>query len=246
MIDVYTVPISKAQFRQLPKEVRAIIFVSGHVMNQIGVLMKLTRFSLSRDPEIPIEGVASATQTQIILRCFVGVLVEACAYFEDRGETIERYLDDMHEEGRAAYLKIKESFDHKSLLRLIRHNYLYHYPNDKNVERAFNAVPEDQPWEWYFSTANTNTLYFSCELVLGRGLMNMTKEPTEGAAFGVIMAQTKELVNLMQDFLMRLIEVIGTRHLGNDIFKPQERTTIANAPVLGEFWLPFFAENPTV
>jgi hypothetical protein len=95
MIDVYTVPISKAQFRQLPKEVRAIIFVSGHVMNQIGVLMKLTRFSLSRDPEIPIEGVASATQTQIILRCLVGVLVEACAYFEDRGETIERPLTSM-------------------------------------------------------------------------------------------------------------------------------------------------------
>jgi hypothetical protein len=149
----------------------------------------------------------------------------------------------MHQEGRIAYQKIKDSFGEKSLLRIIRHNYLYHYPNDKNMEKAFDAVPEDEPWEWYFSTANTNTLYFSCDLVLAYGLMNATKEPTPLGAFGVVMTKTMELANTMPDFLMRLIEVIGTRYLGEEVFKAQGCMTISNAPNLSSFWIPFFAET---
>src|SRR5580704_12395070 len=106
-----------------------------------------------------------------------------------------------------------------ALLRLIRHSYLYHYPNDKNVERAFEATPADEPWEWYFSQTNTNSFYFSSELVLGYGLMRATGEPTTIGAFGVVMTKATEIANTMPDFLMRLIEAIMTRHLGPDIFR---------------------------
>jgi hypothetical protein len=242
MVDVFTVPISKAQFRQFPDEERALVFVCGHILNQISVFMKLIRFSTNHDPPNPVEEKVSGMQSQIILRCLMAVLSEACVYFEKRHVIIDKYLSDMHKEGRDAYDKIKPFYDKKSLLRLIRNNYLYHYPNDKNVQRAFDAIPEDEPWEWYFSTANTNSLYFSCELVLGYGLMNATGEPTPLGAFGVVMTKTMEIANTMPDFLMRLIEVIGVRYLGKDIFKPQARTTINDAPTLGGFWLPFFAE----
>ena len=242
MIEVFTVPISKAQFRQLPQEERAIVFVCGHILNQISVFMKLVKFSTNHDPTNPVEEKVSGMQSQIILRFLMGILSEACIYFKKRQTLIEAYLPDMHQGGRDAYDKIRPSFDKKSLLRLVRNNYLYHYPNEKNVQKAFDAIPEDEPWEWYFSAANTNSLYYSCELVLGEGLMNATGEPTPLGAFGVLMAKTMELANTMPDFLMRLIEVIGVRYLGKGIFKPQARTTVGNAPTLGEFWLPFFAE----
>jgi hypothetical protein len=54
----------------------------------------------------------------------------------------------MHEEGKVAYEMVKTGFDKKGFLRLLRNNYLYHYPNDKNMEKAFKATPEDEPWEW--------------------------------------------------------------------------------------------------
>jgi hypothetical protein len=130
-----------------------------------------------------------------------------------------------------------------ALLRLIRHSYLYHYPNDKNVERAFEATPADEPWEWYFSQTNTNSFYFSSELVLGYGLMRATGEPTTIGAFGVVMTKATEIANTMPDFLMRLIEAIMTRHLGPDIFRPQPGVTITDAPALDEFWVPFFAKT---
>ena len=84
MVDVYTVPISKAQFRKLPKEERALVLVSGHMLNQISVLWKLVRFSTNRDRQVPIEGRVSAAQSQIILRCLLGTLAEGCVYFSEK------------------------------------------------------------------------------------------------------------------------------------------------------------------
>ena len=241
-ITVYRVPISKDQFRKLPREERALVFISGHILNQISVYMKLVRFSTSKDPNDPIQTNVSGMQSQLILRSLIGVLAEACVYLEGRQALIESYLPLMHSEGQEAYKKLKPHFEPKSLLRLIRHNYLYHYPNDKNAEKAFEAIPDDEPWEWYFSRTNTNSFYFSSELVLGYGLMKATKEPTMMGAFGVVMASAMALADTMPDVLMRLIEAILVRHLGKDILKPQPGTTIRDAPVLGEFWIPFFAE----
>ena len=202
-------------------------------------LLKMCQSSASD----PIEALASAMQSQLILRCLIGVLAEASVFLEQRRVLVEKYLPNMHIEGRDAYTKVRKSFNKKDLLRLIRHNYLYHYPNPKLVEKAFESIPDDEPWEWYFSQSNTNSLYLSCELVMGYGLMTETREPTSLGAFGVVMAKAMERANEMPDFLMRLIEVITVQFLGKDVFKPQPATTIADAPALGEFWVPFFVES---
>jgi hypothetical protein len=167
-----------------------MVFVCCHIRNQIGVRVKLVLFSTNHDPEDSVEGSASGTQSQIILRFLIAVLSEACVYFEDRKDLIEQYLPLIHEDGREAYAKVQEFFDKKGLLRMIRNNYLYHYPNDKNVEKAFEAIPEDDPWEWYISHANTNSLYLSSELVLGCGMMNATEKDTTAEAFGEVMTRT--------------------------------------------------------
>ena len=125
---------------------------------------------------------------------------------------------------------------------MIRNNYLYHYPNDKNVDKAFEAVPEDQPWEWYLSHANTNSIYLSSELVLGYGMMNTTGKSDPLEAFGEMMAKTMALANTMPEFLMRLVEAICFKYLGKDVTKPQARTVFKDPPELGTFWIPFFAE----
>jgi CRISPR/Cas system-associated protein endoribonuclease Cas2 len=78
VIKVYRIPISKDQFGQLPKEERSIVLVSGHILNQISVFMKLVRFSTGKDPANPIEANVCGMQSQLILRCLIGVPAEAC------------------------------------------------------------------------------------------------------------------------------------------------------------------------
>lgn len=245
MVEVYTIGISKSDFQAIPKEERAVVLVGGHILNHIGVLQKLVQFSFSSDPQNIVEERTSGMQTQILLRFLMAVLSEACVYFEnpDRIKLIERYLPDMHAEGKAAYAIInKVGFDKKGFLRLLRNNYLYHYPNDKNVERAFISTPDDEPWEWYLASTNTSSLYFSSELVIGNALMKATGEITEARAFSVVMAKATEIANTMPNFLMRLMEAIIKRHLGTNALTPRQHTTITGAPRFGEFWLPFFVE----
>jgi hypothetical protein len=76
MIEVFTIPISKAQFRTLPPKDRAMVLVSGHILNQIGVLVKLVLFSTNNDLPDNVEGKASGCQSQILLRFLIAVLSE--------------------------------------------------------------------------------------------------------------------------------------------------------------------------
>jgi hypothetical protein len=227
----------------LPKEERAVVLVSGHILNQIGVLLKLVRFSFSRDPANTVEAHASGMQTQILLRFLIAVLSETCVYCEKHETLIDSYLSDMHVEGQNAYEMVKAAGDKKGFLRKLRNNYLYHYPNDKNLEKAFRRTPEDEPWEWYLASTNTSSMYFSSELVLGNALMGETGEPTDLGAFGVVMTKAQEMANNVPDFLMRLIEAIFKRHLRADVLKRGDHTTIADAPKCGDVWLPFFVEG---
>jgi hypothetical protein len=126
---------------------------------------------------------------------------------------------------------------------MIRNNYLYHYPNDKNVEKAFEAIPEDETWEWYLSYANKNSMYLSAEMVLGAGMMNVTGKENPAEAFGEVMAKTMELSNAIPSFLMPLTKVICVKYLGADVLNSRSHTNIEGAPNLGTFWLPFYAHT---
>ena len=85
-------------------------------------------------------------------------------------------------------------------------------------------------------------MYLSSELVLGYGMMNATGKAAPLEAFGEVMTKTMALANTMPDFLMRLVEAICFKYLGKDVTKPQVRTVFNDAPELGTFWIPFFAD----
>jgi hypothetical protein len=245
MITVYKVPISKSQFRAIPRDERALLFVAGHVLNQISVFLKLVRFSTSKDSVDPIEARVSAAQSQIILRCLIGVFVEAWELIRRplNQKIIGGYLKDIGDDGRAEYDKLKKHFGKSGLLYKLRNSFLYHYPKPEDVEQAFEWIPEDEEWEWYLSEANTNSFYFSCELALGYGIMNATGEPLHIFAFGTVMQEATKVADALPYFLMPLMRAILFKHLGTKILDPQPGTVISNAPKIEEFWIPFFAET---
>lgn len=204
IVTVYRVPISKEQFQSIPSAERALVFVAGHVLNQIGVFIKLVRFSTNNDPADLIEGRVSAAQSQLILRCLIGVLVEAWEFIRRplNQRLIGNYFDGMDDEGKASYNKLKKQFGKSGLLYKLRNTFLYHYPTPVELDRAFASIPADEDWEWYLSEANTNSFYFSCELAFGYGIMNATGEPLHISAFGTIMQEVMQGANTLPYFLM--------------------------------------------
>jgi hypothetical protein len=244
-IDVYRVPISKEQFQSIPPDQRAIVFVAGHILNQVGVFIKLVRFSTNADPTDPIEERVSAAQSQLILRCLMGVLVEAWEFIRRPANQriIGNYLSGIDDDGRASYDKLKKHFGKSGLLYKLRNSFLYHYPKSAELDEAFKSIPSDEEWEWYLSEANTNSFYFSCELAIGYGIMGATEEPIHISAFGIVMREVMQVANTLPYFLMPLMKAILTKHLGASILNPQPGTVIKGAPQLGQFWIPFFADT---
>ena len=242
-ITVYRVPISKKQFQLIPSDERALLFVAGHVLNQVSVFIKLVRFSTNSDPTNPIEERVSAAQSQLILRCLIGVIAEAWEFIRRpmNQKIIGNYLKDVDDDGRTSYDKLKKQFGKSGLLHDLRNGFLYHYPKPAVLDKAFELIPADEDWEWYLSEANTNSFYFSCELAIGYGIMSATDEPLHVGAFGTVMQQVMQAANTLPYFLMPLMKAILTKHLGEAILHPLPGTVIENAPQLGQFWLPFFA-----
>ncbi len=244
-IKVYRVPISKEQFQSIPPDQRAIVFVAGHILNQVGVFIKLVRFSTNADPTDPIEERVSAAQSQLILRCLMGVLVEGWEFIRrpTNQRIIGNYLNGIDEDGQTSYEKLKKHFGKSGLLYKLRNNFLYHYPQPAELDEAFKSIPADEEWEWYLSEANTNSFYFSCELAIGYGIIGATGEPIQISAFGTVMREVMQVANTLPYFLMPLMKAILTKHLGTTILNPQPGTVIKNAPELEQFWIPFFAET---
>ena len=243
-------PISREQFRTLPQDERALILLMGHALNQIAVLVKLVTFSTNKDPEDAIEGRVSAAQSQIILRFLFGTIVETWEFVRraDNQKIIGRYLPILGENGAESYKKLRTYFGRSNLLYKLRNNFSYHYPSAEQIEQGFDAIPPDDqglPWEWYLSETNTNSFYFSCEMTVGFGvIMQVQGEPNAMAAFGKVLREAIQIANSMQHFLMPLMRAMLLKHFGPSILDIQEGTTIAGAPSLYEFWIPFFAEPP--
>jgi hypothetical protein len=141
MITVFRVQISKAQFSAVPREERALLLVAGHILNQVSVLLKLVRFSTCKDPTDPIEARVSAAQSQIILRCLIGVLVEAWEFIRRpvNQKIIGAYLKDIGDDGRAEYDKLKKHFGNSGLLYKLRNNFVYHYPKPDELEKGLDS-----------------------------------------------------------------------------------------------------------
>jgi hypothetical protein len=250
MIPVFRVPISRDQFRTLPSDERALILLMGHALNQIAVLVKLVTFSTNKDPEDAIEGRVSAAQSQIILRFLFGTLVETWELMRrpNNQKIIGRYLSVLDREGTDCYQKLREHFGRSNLFYKLRNSFSYHYPSVEQIEEGFEAIPQDDeglPWEWYLSETNTNSFYFSCEMTMGFGvIMQVQGEPHAMAAFGKVLREAIQIANAIQHFLMPLMKAMLVKHFGPTIFDLQAGTTIADAPGLYEFWIPFFAEPP--
>jgi hypothetical protein len=245
MIKVCRVPISKKQISTLPKDERVLLLLMGHALNQISVFLKLFSFSSNKDPAHPIEGRVSAAQSHIILRVLSGVLLEAWNVICTNKPIIDRYMPEIDDDGQKSYKTLEEYFQKSSLLYKLRNNFAYHLPNAKVVEKAFNSIPENEDWEWYLSFHNTNSFYFSCELIMGYGILNLARNKTSpDAALGEVIKEVRHVANTMPYFLMPFIKAILFRNFGESILDTLPGVTISDAPSLFEFWIPFFAEWP--
>jgi hypothetical protein len=166
MIEVFRIPVSKAQLRAIPANERNLLLLTSHAVNQISVLRKVLIFSLNYESDSEIENTLSAGQSQTILRLLFGALAEAW-------ETVKRpinqkligkdYIGLIDTDGRAAYDRLQKHFGDSNLLHRLRNTIAFHHPNAEELGAAFEHVPEDEDWAWYPSNTINNSFYLASD-----------------------------------------------------------------------------------
>jgi hypothetical protein len=204
MIEVYSIPMSKKQLAELPKDERVLLLLMGQALNQINVFWKLGTFSTNYTPDNEIECRLSAAQSHIILRALFGTVFEAWKMICSHRKIVEKYLFSIDDEGRSSYDFLQKYFSNSKLLDKLRNNFSYHYPNAKVVEKTFNSVPENEEgWEWYLSHTNTNSFYFPSEHIMTYGVMNEAKDKSsQQAALSEVLIEIKHVAGTMPCFIM--------------------------------------------
>jgi len=245
MIKVQKFQISKKDLAALPPQERSIIFLSGHTLNALGIWMKILRFSTNYRTEQPVDAMVSGAQSQVILRSLLGVLVEAWEW-QRRPETRllvgRKYLDLMPTEAQEAHAELNKHFGASGMLYNIRNRFSYHHPTTADLIAAFDQTPADEDWAWYVSGEHTNSLYLSCELVVGRGVLNMTGEQDYEKGYVRLLREAMAVANAMNVFLVELLTAAVKANLpATPSLSPKMK--IENAIDGKTFAIPFYVEG---
>lgn len=245
MITVEGFHFTKDDFAGLAKQERALIFLAGHTLNQIGVWVRLLRFATNHAQDGSLEERISGAQSQVVLRALCGVLVEAWEWLKRPESNLlvgRTYLPLLPEESQAAYAELKKHFGGSGLLHQLRNRFLYHYPTTDDIDAAFANAPAEEDWAWYVSDEHTNSIYLSCELVVGRGTMRLADAADHQAGLSRIAGEAVRVANGMTEFLTGLLAVaVQTNFPASPPRSVALR--IEDAPDAGQFVLPFFAEG---
>ena len=183
VIDVLQIPVPKERLHAVPKEERALFFMLGYAANQIIMFQKLLIFSTNSTPSDPVDTRLSAVQTEMLLRLMMGVLFEAWLLIEKRfvGRPIGRdYQPLLDNEGQQALADLKKQFGASNLLATIRNNFAFHFPNEDEVEDAFQAAFDDanfdDEWNLFFAKNKFNSSFMLCDVVFVHALFKSLGE----------------------------------------------------------------------
>ena len=207
MIEIFRVPISKEQLRAIPADERNLLLLTSHAVNQLTVLRQLLIFSLNYNLDNLLENTLSAAQSHMILRFLFGALAEAW-------EMIKRpinqkiigvdYIKVMEPDGVAVYEALKKHFGASNLLHTLRNTFAFHYPEQPDLEAAFEDVPDDEDWAWYPSAQISNSFYLASDYVISAGILRATGETDTAKAFEKVMGMVMPVSNDMTDFFLYL------------------------------------------
>ena len=216
-VHVRVFEFTKADFASVPGEDRRILILGGHLLNQLGVWAKFLAATVNAKTADSVIDSMNAAQSQIIVRTLVGTMFEGWKWMNSR-ETSSRirdsYLDELPPSSAAAYRRLGKHFG-SGLFAKVRDNFAYHFPDREALEVAFDATPDEQPFSWYMSDENTNSLYFGCEAVIGHGVYGLAKETNGRSGIMRLIPEATAAINDINEFLQGLLSCVVGRHLGH-------------------------------
>ena len=211
-VSVSVFEITKARLQSVPEDERALMLMSGHTLNLLGVWMKLLALTTRHRTFDQQLDRFNAAQTHILLRTLTGTVVEAWEWLrrpESHHLIRTKYLQRLPPEAASAYQDMKKMFGRSGLLYRVRNGFAYHHPTTSEVTAALNEMPDDDDFNWYVTDEHVTSFYFGCEAVVGYGAMRGADANDFGSRMTVVLTELMSAANAMSRFLTGLMSAIA-------------------------------------
>lgn len=240
--------LTKERLASLPEKDRRVLLIVGGLSNEINILQKL--MMLTRSTEDAVLNIVEAGQVMFLLRLLAGKLHESRLMLNnlvgsDREFKRRHQLDGDGPAG-ASLKRVYQHFNKwGTLLGDVRDETFHASDKYGLVEKAFAALPYDEPWDFFLSEEVGNSFYFASELVMSRMMIDMTDRGAAAANNKLAEAEAlRELhdaairgAGLMAEaFMALMISILAD--FADELERANEE--IPDGPKIEEFHLPYF------
>jgi len=251
MIEIYRIPVSKERLSALPEDERVLLLLLGYVSNQVSMIQKLITFATNRMPSEEVEQHSTGVQTQMLVRIAAGMMSEAWSLVTKRfiknKQISNAYIPLLDQRGKQAFDDLKLKFGQSGLLFNLRNDFCFHYPDDKDVNSAFEVACSDHDsdslWSAYLSHHGFNSIFLFSDIIFVYGMGNAAKQQSVSLAHEKIMGEIATASINLVEFSRAFFIAIWKQHFGDEIIA-KDVVQIIDAPKVDDVWIPFFVEMP--
>lgn len=243
--------ISKAKLSELAAYDRALLFMLGHIANELISLTRIALFANNYRYPDSVKGNTHTSQALFIHKLLAGKLKEAWRFI--RMAVLESpqgrvYAgDEATEEARVAIRELNRHFGRGTLLDDLRDDFVFHYLRDEwaqRIEASFARMPDAEA-EFYASKTRLNTHWHASEVIVNYTMLEGIRAGDPQAAMEQLLDEITPVFSWLTTFCDHTIFSIIRRKFGEDgdSFSSHEDLRISGAPTIDEVLLPVFVRT---
>jgi len=171
---------SKQALEALPDDLRSMLLLGGHIVNELTTITRLLVFS-GKSFGDEIESAYAGIQYLTLIRLATGQAAEGLEVFQKRilgtplGKTYLPLVTGS-KDGNEAVTTLRKAIGGSGLLRRLRNAHTFHNPSDKDLKSAFNALGDDEDWSVMMGVERHTMAFRMSYVVTTRALLDETGE----------------------------------------------------------------------
>ena len=215
---IYKFATSKHALAALPSDARSILFIGGHIVNELTTLTRLLVFTKLSENSDPIEDAYVSVQYVTLVRLLIGKVAEALETVHKRiiaqplGRTYLPLVEQQGEEGTEVVANLRRMVGENGLLSRLRNQHAFHNPADHLLEAAFGKLDEGLNWSMMAGSPRHTVLFPMSSIVAIQALNDSTGKSDPREAITAIRDEVLGASDAVITFFEYLTITMSNKH----------------------------------
>lgn len=241
-VKLYPIRISKEHFERIPKYERVVLVQFGWLCNELMLFHRLLLALKNNDISTQVLRQANSSMILTITRLLSGRLYEGWLTIKDKSRISQSYGSRADSEGAQALQRIKDYFNHSSVLKDVRNKFAFH-TDSKEIERSLDSLSPEIDLTFYLSHMQGNTLAWFADGIIANAMQTFgaTEESDTEKWFQELYRTNLDIANDFIIFSSQIIQEIMMKHLNITYDQLEgEVVNLEGVKPLSELCFPFF------